>query len=164
MISYDYELIYALGSMLGIADPKGLLKLMEWVKKWGIDAMSVGVVLAWATEPRRETDFEADTDGLKLAWGDYETYMEALKRIVVQDNDLYKALARGLDYTISQYGGADFALSFGGNEMPVIIPGPQPTWACSLGLDTAIWIMPDTATIRRSSRKGCRNRRRWYRS
>jgi aldehyde:ferredoxin oxidoreductase len=50
--------------------------------------------------------------------------MEALKRIVIQDNDLYKALAKGLDYTVSKYGGADFALSFGGNEMPGYHTGP----------------------------------------
>lgn len=124
MISYDYEPIYALGSMLGIADPKGLLKIIEWVEKWAIDAMSVGVVLAWATEAQaRGVISEADT-GLKLAWGDYETYMEALKRIVIQDTDLYKALARGLDYTISRYGGDDFALSFGGNEMSGYHTGP----------------------------------------
>jgi aldehyde:ferredoxin oxidoreductase len=86
--------------------------------------MSTGVVLAWATEAQEKGLIsEADT-GLKLAWGDYETYMEALKRIVIQDNDLYKALARGLDYTVSKYGGADFALSFGGNEMPGYHTGP----------------------------------------
>ena len=124
MISYDYELIYALGSLLGIANPRGLLKLIEWVEKWAIDAMSVGVVLAWATEAQEQGLIsEADT-GLKLAWGDYATYMAALKRIVIQDNDLYKALARGLDYTISKYGGADFALAFGGNEMPGYHTGP----------------------------------------
>lgn len=124
MISYDYEPIYALGSMLGIADPKGLLKLIEWVEKWAFDAMSAGVVLAWATEAL-ERGLISETDlGLKLSWGDYETYMEALEKIVRQKNDLYKALAKGLDYTIEKYGGADFALSFGGNEMPGYHTGP----------------------------------------
>jgi len=28
MISYDYELIYSLGSMLGVTDPVGALRLM----------------------------------------------------------------------------------------------------------------------------------------
>ncbi len=124
MISYDYEPIYALGSMLGIADPKGLLKLIEWVEKWAFDAMSAGVVLAWATEAlERGLISEADL-GLKLVWGDYETYMLALEKIVKQKNDLYKALSRGLEYTILKYGGADFALSFAGNEMPGYHTGP----------------------------------------
>lgn len=50
MISYDYELIYALGTMLGISDPKGLLRLLERVERYGVDAISTGVVLAWITE------------------------------------------------------------------------------------------------------------------
>ncbi|MDZ4163525.1 MAG: aldehyde ferredoxin oxidoreductase family protein [Smithellaceae bacterium] len=124
MISYDYEPIYSLGSMLGIADPKGLLKLIEWVEKWAFDAMSAGVVLAWATEAQERGLISEEDLGLKLSWGDYETYMEALERIVRQKNGLYQALARGLDYTIEKYGGADFALSFGGNEMPGYHTGP----------------------------------------
>lgn len=46
MISYDYEPIYALGTMLGIENPEGLLKLLDTVESVGIDAMSTGVVLA----------------------------------------------------------------------------------------------------------------------
>ena len=124
MISYDYELNYALGSMLGIADPRSLLKIIEGVEKWAIDAMSVGVVLAWATEAQEKGLISAADLGLQLAWGDHITYMEAIERIVRQDNDLYQALAKGLDYTVSKYGGADFALSFGGNEMPGYHTGP----------------------------------------
>lgn len=124
MISYDYEPIYALGSMLGIDDPKGLLKLIEWVEKWAMDAMSAGVVLAWATEAQDRGIISEQETGLKLAWGDYAVYKEALQKIVVQENDLYKALARGLDYTVSRYGGADFALAFGGCEMPGYHTGP----------------------------------------
>lgn len=124
MISYDYEPIYALGSMLGIADSQGLLKLIEWVEKWAMDAMSAGVVLAWATEAQEKGLISEADLGLKLAWGDYATYKEALQKIVTQDNDLYRALARGLDYASAKYGGADFALSFGGNEMPGYHTGP----------------------------------------
>lgn len=124
MISYDYEPIYALGSMLGISDSQGLLKLIEWVEKWAVDAMSAGVVLAWATEALEKGVVSEAELGLKLTWGDYATYKEALQKIIVQQNDLYKALARGLDYTVAKYGGADFALSFGGNEMPGYHTGP----------------------------------------
>ncbi|MEM2088165.1 MAG: aldehyde ferredoxin oxidoreductase N-terminal domain-containing protein, partial [Thermoproteota archaeon] len=50
MVPYDYEPLYALGSMLGITDPGGWLRLMDEVEVQGLDAMSTGVVLAWATE------------------------------------------------------------------------------------------------------------------
>ncbi|MFQ5763059.1 MAG: aldehyde ferredoxin oxidoreductase C-terminal domain-containing protein, partial [Candidatus Bathyarchaeia archaeon] len=38
--------------------------------------------------------------------------------IVDQPNEFYQALARGVDYASNVYGGSEFALAFGGNEMP----------------------------------------------
>jgi len=46
MICYDYEPMYALGSMLGISEPENYLKLMDQVEKRGLDSISTGVVLA----------------------------------------------------------------------------------------------------------------------
>jgi len=125
MISYDYELIYALGSLLGVTDSEGLLKLMDEVEVWGLDAMSGGVVLAWATEAfEKGLITEKDTGGLKFSFGDWETYMDALERIVCQPNDFYKALAKGADYASDIYGGKEFSLTFGKNEMPGYHAGP----------------------------------------
>lgn len=119
MVSYDYEPLYALGSMLGVTNTIGWLKLMDEVEIQGLDAISTGVVLAWATEAYEKgliTDKE--TMGIKLKWGDYNTYIEAIRKIVAQPNGFYAALAKGVEYAASRYGGLDFALSFGGNEMP----------------------------------------------
>jgi len=70
MISYDYELIYSLGSMLGVYDPSGLLKLIDEVEVLGLDAISTGVVLAWATEAQNKGLIgEKETMGLKFNWG-----------------------------------------------------------------------------------------------
>ncbi|MFC2033027.1 aldehyde ferredoxin oxidoreductase N-terminal domain-containing protein [Chloroflexota bacterium] len=125
MISYDYEPIYALGSMLGISDARGFLRLMEQVEVFGLDAMSTGVVLAWATEAQgRGIISEKETMGLKFNWGDYDTFMKAVKLIVKQPNNFYSALARGVKHTSSIYGGTGFALSLNGNEMPGYHTGP----------------------------------------
>jgi aldehyde:ferredoxin oxidoreductase len=43
---------------------------------------------------------------------------------VTQPNDFYRALARGVAHAAAVYGGADFALAFGGNEMPGYHTGP----------------------------------------
>lgn len=119
MICYDYEPIYALGSMLGISNPEGFLKLMDQVEKRGLDAMSTGVVLAWATEAQEKGIISnKETNNVKLRWGDYSAYIDATRLIVDQPNDFYKALARGVGYAASRYGGKDFALCFAGNEMP----------------------------------------------
>jgi len=125
MISYDYEPIYAMGGMLGVGDPEGLLRLLDRVEVLGVDAMSTGPVLAWATEAlEKGLISEKDTDGLRLAWGDWKTYLEAVDRIVEQPTAMYSALARGVEHAAAVYGGQDFALAFGGNEMPGYHTGP----------------------------------------
>ncbi|HWR88913.1 MAG TPA: aldehyde ferredoxin oxidoreductase C-terminal domain-containing protein, partial [Dissulfurispiraceae bacterium] len=125
MISYDYELIFALGSMLGIADPEGILKLIDAVESYGIDAMSTGVILAWATEAQgRGIISDVETLGIKLDWGNYLAYVEALRYIVEQPNDFYRALAKGVDHAAAIYGGADYAMAFGRNEMAGYHTGP----------------------------------------
>jgi aldehyde:ferredoxin oxidoreductase len=43
-ISYNFELIYALGSNLGVADPEAVLELIEACEKAGVDVISMGVL------------------------------------------------------------------------------------------------------------------------
>ncbi len=125
MICYDYELIYALGSMLGISNPEGVLKLVDAVEKVALDAISTGVILAWATEAQEKGLIsKKETMGIDFDWGDYKSYMKAVNLIFRQPNEFYKALARGVTYSASQYGGKDFALGFAGNEMPGYHTGP----------------------------------------
>ena len=125
MLGYDHELIYAMGSMLGIQDVSGMLQLIDQAETQGLDVMSTGVALAWATEAlSRDLISTSDTDGLSLSWGQAEIYIQAVKRIVNQPTEFYTALARGVDYAASIYGGQDFALAFGGNEMPGYHTGP----------------------------------------
>ncbi len=125
MVGYDWELIYALGTVLGIGDPEGMLLLIDAVEKAGLDAISTGVCLAWATEAmERGLISEKETNGLHLAWGDWRTYLTAVEHLVTLANDFYRTLARGSAYAASIYGGAEFALSFGGNEMPGYPAGP----------------------------------------
>jgi aldehyde:ferredoxin oxidoreductase len=130
MLGYDHEPIYATGSMLGIEDVPGMLRLMDEVEVQGLDVMSTGVALAWATEALAAgliTDKE--TDGVALAFGKADAYIAATERIVSQPTDFYRALARGVEHASALYGGQEFALAFGGNEMPGYHTGP----GCHLG-------------------------------
>jgi aldehyde:ferredoxin oxidoreductase len=125
MLGYDYEPIFSLGSLLGVSDVPGLLQLMDEVEIQGLDCMSAGVVLAWATEALDKGLISTrETDGLDLAWGNWQAYVEATRRIAGRTNDFYRALGRGVDHAASLYGGEDFALSFGGNEMSGYHVGP----------------------------------------
>ena len=130
MVGYDHEPIFAMGSLLGGSDVSGLFQLLDEAEVQGLDVMSAGVTLAWATEAlQRGLISVRETDGLELAWGNYPAYIAATQRIVSQPNDFYRALARGADYAASLYGGADYALTFGKNEMPGYHTGP----GCHLG-------------------------------
>ena len=125
MISYDYEPIYALGSMLGMSDPEQVLKLMDEVEVLGLDAMSAGVCLAWATEAMEKGLITtSETGGLKLVFGQADGYMQGVEKITAQPNDFWRTLAHGVDAAAARYGGAEFAMAFGGNEMPGYHTGP----------------------------------------
>jgi aldehyde:ferredoxin oxidoreductase len=130
MIAYDHEPVFAMGSLLGIDHVPGLLQLIDEAEVQGLDVMSTGGVLAWATEAQHSGLISTkETDGLSFDWGDYETFITATKKIVLQPTQFYTALAKGVEFAASRYGGAEFALSFGGNEMPGYHTGP----ACHLG-------------------------------
>jgi len=124
MISYDYEPTYALGTMLGIFQPEDLLKILDAVERVGLDSMSTGVALAWATEAL-EKGLVSEKDTLvKLSWGDTSGYRQAIEHLVLRSNEFYRVLGQGVRTAASRYGGLDFALSFGGNEMPGYHTGP----------------------------------------
>jgi aldehyde:ferredoxin oxidoreductase len=130
MLGYDHELIYAMGSLLGIDEVSGMLQVIDEAEIQGLDVMSTGVILAWATEALEKGLITLkETDDLPLTWGGAPTFIEAIKRIVTQPTDFYRALAQGVNHAASIYGGQDFALSFGGNEMPGYHTGP----GCHLG-------------------------------
>ncbi len=117
-VPYDYEPIYALGSMLGVGSPDGVLRLIEKVDAYGLDAISTGVILAWATEAfRLGIITEKETAGLRLDWGNIDVYARAIERIVAMPNAFYRALARGVEVAASKYGGLDFAMALGKNEV-----------------------------------------------
>jgi aldehyde:ferredoxin oxidoreductase len=118
-ISYDYELIYALGSNLGVADPEAVLELIDACEKAGVDIISMGGVLAWATEMQQRGKISTDeTMGLQFSWGDKAAYLRAIDLLVQAPNDFYAALGKGVGYASKKYGGEEFAVQLGGLEIP----------------------------------------------
>lgn len=135
MVGYDYELIYALGTMLGISSAEDMLKLIEPVEVYCLDSITTGVVLAWATEAfEKKLICTEHTDGIIPGWGNLEAYKSMIERIISQPNEFYKALAKGVEHASSIYGGQDFALAFGKNEMAGYHTGPSAYLGFSIGL------------------------------
>ncbi len=118
-VCYDYELIYALGFMLGIADPKEVLRLIDEIEGSGMDAMSSGVVAAYTTEAMKNGIIAPETaGGISLQFGDAKGYLNFFQLLGDQQLPFYQDLGKGVDHASSIYGGAEYALAFGKNEMP----------------------------------------------
>ncbi len=123
-IPYDNEPIWAVGFMLGMRSAADCLRLIDLVDTEGMDVMSTGVTLAWATEAYAKGLLTKEqTEGLEFRWGDARLYSEAINKIVEGTNEFYRNLARGVEHASSVYGGKDYALAFGGNEMPAYHTG-----------------------------------------
>jgi len=116
-ISYDHELIYSLGSLLGIAGREGILRLLDRVAQKGLDAIATGVTLAWATEAAARGLIDPAEMGVELSFGDAEGYEAAIEAIVEGRSELARQLALGAPVAAQRYGGQDFALALGGNPI-----------------------------------------------
>lgn len=110
-ISYDYELIFSLGTLIGIDDRVLLLSMMEKVEELGVDAIYAGVFLAWVVEAyQKGLVTSEDIKVNSLDFGDYEGLKQVLKNVVTVDNEFYRLAKMGLHKLIERYGGDDFAL------------------------------------------------------
>ncbi len=117
LVAYDYELIYALGSLLGLRDRNAILGLIDTVSNRGLDTIATGVTLAWATEALEKGLIPASELGTELRWGDVAGYIAAVKAIVRQETELTRMLAQGPVAAAARYGGREFVLALGGNPM-----------------------------------------------
>ena len=112
-VTYDHEPIFAMGSMLGVLDAFQVLTLLEVAEKAGLDVMSAGVALAWATEAFEKGLLSEKETLTPLKFGDAGAYALALKHLGFAANDFYRLLGQGTLKAAEKYGGADFACVLG---------------------------------------------------
>lgn len=132
-VSYDYELIYAEGTMLGLSDPQEILPILDETESCGLDSMTTGVALAWATEALEKgliTEAETLTP---LRFGEKAGYMEAIRHVTNGSNEFWRTMARGAMAAARKYGGEDFVCVLGGQEMAGYATGEAYYVSHSLG-------------------------------
>ncbi|HUK99686.1 MAG TPA: aldehyde ferredoxin oxidoreductase C-terminal domain-containing protein [Nitrospirota bacterium] len=112
-VSYDYEPIFAMGAMLSIQNCFAVLGILDVVEKMGLDVMSAGVALAWATEATEKGLLTQAETIVPLSFGDTEAYTEAIVHLAHGANEFYRALAHGTLMAAERYGGSDFACVLG---------------------------------------------------
>jgi len=112
-VSYDHEPIFATGTMLMVTNAFNVLSIIDMCEKMGLDVMSAGVALAWATEAfEKGIISEKETLG-PLTFGGAKGYKEAIRHLGEGSNEFYRLLAQGTLKAAAQYGGEEFACVLG---------------------------------------------------
>jgi aldehyde:ferredoxin oxidoreductase len=112
-VSYDHEPIATMGAMLSVLDAFQVLTLLEITEKEGLDVMSAGVAMAWATEAFDKGLLTEKETLVPLKFGNAGAYAQALKHLGAGASDFYRLLAQGTLKAAQQYGGQDFACVLG---------------------------------------------------
>ena len=112
-VSYDHEPVFATGSMLGMTNAFDVLGIIDMAEKMGLDVMSAGVALAWATEALEKGFISEKETLVPLKFDDAAGYKEAMRHLGLGSNDFYRLLAQGTMKAAEQYGGEDFACVLG---------------------------------------------------
>ncbi len=145
----EYETTFALGPMLGIADPDAVIRAARLCDRLGLDSISAGGTLAWAMECV-ECGLLRDDDlgGIALRFGNAEAVGAALRAIAAREGigDLLAEGSRRAAERVGK-GSAAWAMHVKGLEMP----GYEPRGLKTLALGFAV-----------SPRGACHNRSAAY--
>ena len=112
-VAYDYEPIFAAGTMLGVKNPFDILRILDVMERGGLDAMSGGVALAWATEAMEQGLVTEKETLVPLKFGDADGYQQAARFLGRGANDFYRLLGQGTLKAAQVYGGSEFACVLG---------------------------------------------------
>lgn len=116
-LSYDHELIFALGSFLGMSSQGKIYELIDAVEELGMDAISAGVLLGWVTEAFAKGIIAEAELGVQPKFDQPAAYLEILQQIVKQPNRLYQVMAQGAYKAANLYGGTEYSLTLGKTEI-----------------------------------------------
>ncbi len=132
----EYETLFALGPLCGIADPNAVLRAAARCDELGLDAISTGATIAWAMECRKR--------GVSLcrgehvpAFGDADGVLNTIDAIARRAGvgDLLAEGTRRAAEVVGQ-GSAEWAMHVKGLEMPGYDPRKLPTLALGLAVAT----------------------------
>lgn len=112
-VAYDHEPVFATGSMLGMTNASDVLAVLDEIERQGLDAISGGVSLAWATEALEKGAVTEAETLVPLKFGDAQSYRAALEHLGSPPNEFYRLLAQGTLVAAERYNGQDYACVLG---------------------------------------------------
>ncbi len=107
----DYENIAMLGSNIGVSRLEDAAKLNRLADELGIDTISLGNVLGYATEAAERKKLELD-----VSWGETEKYAELIKDIAYR-RGIGNLLAEGVKRVSERIGETSYAMHVKGLEI-----------------------------------------------
>lgn len=127
----EYQNVFAMGSMCGVADPDAVLDASARCDELGLDTISAGGTIAWAMECAERGLLEAPW----LRFGDGAAVLRALDEIVA-GTALGLLLAQGSRRAAAEvgHGSAELALHVKGLELP----GYEPRTLHSMAVGLAV--------------------------
>ncbi len=116
----EYETIYSLGSMLNIKNIEDIAYLHYTADKYGLDAISAGVTIAWAMEMAEKNLLpEEYMDHMVIRFGNPDTAFLIMKKMAYREGKLGELLADGVKKASEKIGfGKEFAMHSKGLEPP----------------------------------------------
>lgn len=102
----EYETLAAFGTMLMNSSLESVVKINEICNRVGMDTITCGATFAWAMDCYENGIMKPeDYDGIKLEWGDIDTVIELLPKIVAREGKLGALLAKGSRAASEEIGG-----------------------------------------------------------
>jgi aldehyde:ferredoxin oxidoreductase len=132
----EYEAASALGTLQRMDDMEANHRANEMCNRYGMDVISCGSTIAYATEAFEEGLItEGDTDGMKLGWNQPKTLLELIDK-TAQREGFGNDLAEGVRAMADKFGGEEYAVHVKGLECPM--HDPRALWAMALTYATSI--------------------------
>lgn len=132
----EYEGAAALGTLQRCAHLEAVSKANELTDRYGVDCISAGSSIAYATEAFQEGLITTeDTGGVELAWDDPELLIRLVEMIAFREG-FGDVLAEGTRAMSEKFGGKEYAVHVKGLEAPM--HDPRALWAMALTYATGI--------------------------
>ncbi|MGQ0623689.1 MAG: aldehyde ferredoxin oxidoreductase family protein [Sporichthyaceae bacterium] len=130
----EYENVFALGPLCGVADPDEVMAASARCDELGIDTISAGGTIAWAMECAERGLLDAPW----LRFGDGAALLRALDAIGTREPGLGELLAQGSRHAagVLGCGSIDFAPQVKGLELPGYEPRTMQTMALGLAVNS----------------------------
>ncbi|MFC1873978.1 aldehyde ferredoxin oxidoreductase family protein [Chloroflexota bacterium] len=132
----DYESLFALGPLCGVASPPAIIKAAELCDYYGLDTISTGSCIAWAMECfEKGLLTREDTEGTKLTFGNEAALIETIEEIGNR-RGIGELLAEGVRLASSKlgHGSESWAMHAKGLEFPGYDPRAMKTLAAGFAV------------------------------